>query len=77
MAVWLSFWIQNIDVVVTMHMLSAYLVSKQQGVRARELRNMRPIRMQMPCGDTICNADSGIFAMCHIESFTGQDHSNW
>nr|GLL39698.1 uncharacterized protein LOC109155623 isoform X3 [Ipomoea trifida] len=59
------------------HMLSAYLVSKQQGVRARQLRNMRLIRMQMPCGDTICNADSGVFAMRHIESFTGQDHSNW
>nr|GMC77916.1 uncharacterized protein LOC109155623 isoform X3 [Ipomoea batatas] len=58
------------------HMLSAYLDNKHQVACVIHLRNMRTIGMQMPWRGTTSNADSGVFAMLHMESFTGQDRSN-
>ncbi|XP_031094290.1 uncharacterized protein LOC115998750 [Ipomoea triloba] len=58
-------------------MLSEYVESKRQWARAIHARNLRPKRMQMSWRDATPNADSAIFAMRHMESFTGQTARTW
>nr|GLL19511.1 uncharacterized protein LOC109157732 isoform X2 [Ipomoea trifida] len=58
-------------------MLSEYLESKHQLARSIRVRNLRPKRMQMPWRTTTPGADSAVFAMRHMESFTGQPCSSW
>nr|GLL37491.1 uncharacterized protein LOC109150699 isoform X6 [Ipomoea trifida] len=58
-------------------MLSEYVENKHQVAQAIRLRNLRPKRMQMPWRDPSPHADSGVFAMRYMESFTGQDSNTW
>nr|GMC94751.1 uncharacterized protein LOC109149952 [Ipomoea batatas] len=58
-------------------MLSEYLESKHQLARSIRVRNQRRKRMQMPWRTTTPGVDSAVFAMRHMESFTGQPCSSW
>nr|GMC46828.1 uncharacterized protein LOC109149952 [Ipomoea batatas]GME09072.1 uncharacterized protein LOC109149952 [Ipomoea batatas] len=57
------------------NLLAEYLESKHQTFCA--VRHMLPKRMHMAWRDTTNSVDSGVLAMRHMESYTGQDCNEW
>lgn len=72
-----SMQLPNGIVLLQINLMAEYLESKHQTFCAVRLRNVLPKRMHMAWRDTTNSVDSGVLAMRHIESYTGQDCNEW